>query len=311
VSQRWVGGFDRRRRGGSAALGVSLAVVLVCAAGCTAQVDPSSSAGVPDSGTASTDGAARDIDAGGVRVPEGASASPPDSSGVSASEAGIGARPDASPAGTTEGGATTTTEGGATTTTEGGATAGFDGGGPTIREAGTDSGLDGSALGEPDGSDSGPSASELAWLTPMNAARAMVGEAPLHWDPIAAQVALAYANQCNYAHNPNAGAQYKALGGSGGLGENIAAGAPSQTVAGAVSSWVSELASYDHATNQCAAGKECGHYTQIVWSTTTGVGCAQASCTTNSPFGTFANGVWDFEVCDFSPPGNINGRPPY
>jgi pathogenesis-related protein 1 len=223
---------------------------------------------------------------------------------VSAPEAGSGAPPDASsPTGAPEGGAPT----------------GSDGGGATIREAGTDSGSDGSApgqpdgsaLGEPDSSGSGPSASELAWLTPMNAARAMVGEPPLHWDPIAAQVALTYAKQCDYAHNPNAGAQYKAIGGSGGLGENIAAGAPSQTVAGAVSSWVSEQASYDHATNQCAAGKECGHYTQIVWSTTTGVGCAQASCTTNSPFGTFANGVWDFEVCDFSPPGNINGRPPY
>jgi uncharacterized protein YkwD len=145
----------------------------------------------------------------------------------------------------------------------------------------------------------------------MNAARAMVGEMPLRWDPIAAQVALTYADQCNYAHNPNAGAQYKALGGVSGLGENIAAGAPSQTVSSAVGSWLSEQASYDHATNQCAAGKDCGHYTQIVWSTTTGVGCAAASCTTNSPFGTFANGLWDFEVCDFAPPGNVNGEPPY
>jgi hypothetical protein len=120
----------------------------------------------------------------------------------------------------------------------------------------------------------------------MNAARAMVGEMPLHWDPIAAQVALTYADECNYAHNPQAGAEYDALGGSGGLGENIAAGAPSQTVSSAVSSWLAEQTSYDHATNQCAAGKVCGHYTQIVWSTTTGVGCAAASCTTNSPFGT-------------------------
>jgi pathogenesis-related protein 1 len=160
-------------------------------------------------------------------------------------------------------------------------------------------------------SGSGPSADWLAWLTPMNAARAMVGDGPLHWDPIAAQVALTYASQCNYAHNPDAGAEYVALGGTGGLGENIAAGAPSQTVASAVSSWLAEQVNYDHASNQCAAGKVCGHYTQIVWSTTTGVGCAATSCTTNSPFGTFANGLWDFEVCDFSPPGNVNGEPPY
>jgi uncharacterized protein YkwD len=145
----------------------------------------------------------------------------------------------------------------------------------------------------------------------MNAARATVGENPLHWDPTAAEVAQMYASQCDYAHNPDAGAEYRALGGTSGLGENIAAGAPSQTIPAAVGSWLSEQASYDHATNQCAAGKECGHYTQIVWSTTTGVGCAQANCTSGSPFGSFANDVWDFEVCDFSPPGNVNGGAPY
>jgi hypothetical protein len=105
--------------------------------------------------------------------------------------------------------------------------------------------------------------------------------------------------------------EYVALGGTGGLGENIAAGAPSQTVASAVSSWINEVANYDHATNTCAAGKVCGHYTQIVWSTTTAVGCARVGCTTNSPFGAFADGLWDFEVCDFSPPGNIGSQAPY
>jgi pathogenesis-related protein 1 len=186
---------------------------------------------------------------------------------------------------------------------------------PPDADAGLDSPPDSSGESAPEAgsseSGSGPSAAEQAWLTPMNAARAMVGDAPLHWDPIAAQVALTYASECNYAHNPDAGAEYVALGGTGGLGENIAAGAPSQTVASAVSSWLAEQANYDHASNQCAAGKVCGHYTQIVWSTTTGVGCAATACTTNSPFGTFANGLWDFEVCDFSPPGNVNGRPPY
>lgn len=132
-------------------------------------------------------------------------------------------------------------------------------------------------------SESGPSPDESMWLTPMNAARAAVGENPLHWDPMAAQVAQMYASQCDYAHNPDAGTEYRALGGASGLGENIAAGAPSQTIPAAVGSWLSEQASYDHATNQCAAGN----------------------------FGSFAKGVWDFEVCDFSPPGNVNGAPPY
>ncbi len=85
---------------------------------------------------------------------------------------------------------------------------------------------------------------------------------------------------------------------------------PSQSVASAVASWVNEEQYYDHATNSCASGQVCGHYTQIVWKNTTRVGCAQAHCTTNSPFGAgFPD--WDMSVCDFSPPGNYVGEAPY
>jgi pathogenesis-related protein 1 len=145
----------------------------------------------------------------------------------------------------------------------------------------------------------------------MNAARAAVGESPLTWDPIAAAVAQAWANQCSFNHNPNAGADYDKLGGSGGLGENLAAGAPTESVSGSVASWVGEEQSYDHSTNTCAAGQECGHYTQVVWSSTTRAGCAQATCTTNSPFGSFSGGQWQISVCDFDPPGNYVGQSPY
>ena len=110
------------------------------------------------------------------------------------------------------------------------------------------------------------------------------------------------------AHNANRSTQYASMGGTGGLGENIAAGAPSQTVSAAVQSWLDEQQYYDHTTNSCATGQQCGHYTQIVWSTTTQAGCAKVSCTQNSPFG---GGTWDFSVCDFNPPGNYVGQSPY
>jgi uncharacterized protein YkwD len=143
----------------------------------------------------------------------------------------------------------------------------------------------------------------------MNTARAAVGESPLTWNAIAAAVAQGWANECSFAHNPNASSQYDSMGGTGGLGENVAAGAPTESISGADTSWINEEANYDHATNTCASGDECGHYTQIVWKSTTTVGCAQTSCTTNSPFG--GSGPWVMSVCDFSPPGNYVGESPY
>jgi hypothetical protein len=76
-----------------------------------------------------------------------------------------------------------------------------------------------------------------------------------------------------------------------------------------VQAWASEAADYDYASNSCAPGKVCGHYTQLVWRNSTLVGCAYARCTQNSPF----DGVptWDFWVCDYSPPGNWIGQRPY
>jgi hypothetical protein len=100
------------------------------------------------------------------------------------------------------------------------------------------------------------------------------------------------------------------MGGMNGLGENIAAGAPTQSISDAVASWVNEGADYDHATNSCASGKDCGHYTQVVWKSTTAAGCAQVHCTTNSPFGS-GFPEWDYSVCDYNPPGNWVGQSPY
>src|SRR5688572_20507952 len=46
----------------------------------------------------------------------------------------------------------------------------------------------------------------------------------LVWDPVLAQVAQNYANQGVFEHNGNRTSEYAALGGSGYVGENIAAG---------------------------------------------------------------------------------------
>ena len=71
---------------------------------------------------------------------------------------------------------------------------------------------------------------------------------------------------------------------------------------------MSEAADYSSATNKCAPGKVCGHYTQVVWRNTTHVGCATAICTKNSPFGAQFP-TWQLWVCNYTPPGNFVGKP--
>ncbi|QRN98198.1 serine protease [Archangium violaceum] len=125
---------------------------------------------------------------------------------------------------------------------------------------------------------------------------------PLTWSEDAAKVARAWASPCRFEHNPNRGKH----------GENLAAAAPpgSKTNKGAVKDWAAEVADYTYASNKCAPGKMCGHYTQVVWRNTTQVGCATVTCTKNSPFGAqFPK--WQLWVCNYAPPGNVVGQKPY
>jgi pathogenesis-related protein 1 len=69
-----------------------------------------------------------------------------------------------------------------------------------------------------------------------------------------------------------------------------------------VEEWGSEKADYDYTANQCKFGKMCGHYTQIVWRSTTKVGCGVAVCDDT------LEQVW---VCQYQPTGNWAGKRPY
>jgi hypothetical protein len=77
-----------------------------------------------------------------------------------------------------------------------------------------------------------------------------------------------------------------------------------------VGAWAAEASDYDYARNTCAAGKVCGHYTQLVWRATTRVGCATQVCDRNSPFGSRFP-TWQLWVCNYAPPGNYVGQRPY
>ena len=65
-----------------------------------------------------------------------------------------------------------------------------------------------------------------------------------------------------------------------------------------VQAWYDEVQWYDYETDSCEKGQMCGHYTQVIWKTTTELGCAAMACEDRSQ-------VW---VCEYSPPGNVSIR---
>ncbi|XP_074567775.1 pathogenesis-related protein 1-like [Curcuma longa] len=129
-----------------------------------------------------------------------------------------------------------------------------------------------------------------------NAARSNVGAGlpPVSWDSRVAAYAQNYANQrardCQLVHS------------GGPYGENIFWGSGRDfTAADAVGAWVAERQYYDYASNSCAAGQVCGHYTQVVWRSSTAIGCGRVRCNSGAIF----------IVCNYNPRGNIVGQRPY
>lgn len=154
------------------------------------------------------------------------------------------------------------------------------------------------------------------FLCAHNSVRANAQPAPvpplpdLTWNEALATVAQAWAEHCTWSHNENRSSEYNARAGDNVyVGENLyISSAASVTPYEAVASWAREAAFYDYATNTCANGETCGHYTQLVWRKTLAVGCGLAFCgsVANSGF-TYATLV----ICDYAPGGNIIGEKPY
>jgi cysteine-rich secretory family protein len=135
-------------------------------------------------------------------------------------------------------------------------------------------------------------------LAAHNAERARAGRPPLVWDNALGAAAAAYAQQLAFTGR----FQHSNRRARPGTGENLWMGPHGYyPVEAMVGSWASEKRWFRRGVfpNVSRTGdwSDVGHYTQIVWPTTTRVGCAVAS-----------TGRVDYLVCRYANAGNIDGR---
>jgi hypothetical protein len=136
-----------------------------------------------------------------------------------------------------------------------------------------------------------------AVLAAHNAERSRVGAPPLQWDPQLADAASAYAEQlaggAPFVHSPRAGRS--------GQRENLSRGLPGAGPLQMLGYWTVERRDFEPGLfpNVSRTGNwlDVAHYTQMIWKTTTHVGCGVASGRSG-----------EFMVCRYSPPGNADGR---
>jgi pathogenesis-related protein 1 len=135
-----------------------------------------------------------------------------------------------------------------------------------------------------------PSSTAQRWIDAHNKVRASHCAPALTWSNELAKVAQKWADTlkakgCVFGHSP----QQK-------FGENLAAGTsgaldPESTV----TMWYDEIKLYTFPNG--GFSMQTGHFTQVVWTTTTQVGCGQVTCGGN-----------DIYVCNYDPPGNWEGQ---
>jgi Cysteine-rich secretory protein family len=133
-----------------------------------------------------------------------------------------------------------------------------------------------------------------AFLEVHNTARAAAGAAPLQWSDNLAAYAQQWANELaksgKFEHRPN-----------NRYGENLATYSTNAPPEFAARLWLSEKKDYHGERIEARTFKKFGHYTQMVWATSTHVGYGVART---------ANGM-TVVVANYDPPGNMQGERPY
>ncbi len=131
-----------------------------------------------------------------------------------------------------------------------------------------------------------------------NRERAIVGVPPLQWDPNLARAALSYgpalAASGRLQHSPRASRP--------GQRENLWRGTARAFLPGQmVANWAAERRFFRRgvfpAVSSTGNWFDVSHYTQMIWPTTTRVGCDL-----------YRSRQWDYLICRYSPPGNQDGK---
>ncbi|KAM0939251.1 putative CAP domain-containing protein [Dioscorea sansibarensis] len=132
------------------------------------------------------------------------------------------------------------------------------------------------------------------FLSGHNRVRAGLGLPPLQWSSSLANYASWWANQrirdCAMIHSDS------------NHGENIFWGeGQGWRPEDAVTAWASEKRYYNYGSNSCQINEDCSHYTQMVWRSSSWLGCARVVCKNGNTFIT----------CNYDPHGNVLGQKPF
>lgn len=118
------------------------------------------------------------------------------------------------------------------------------------------------------------------------------------WDDRLASIAQIIASSCQYGHNVTAG--------GGGYGQNIGAGAPPDEIEKMITNQMynDEMEDYPGYKTEPDMFKfeKWGHFSQIVWKSTTRVGCFTQHCT-GGLGGVESNVSPYFTVCNYASTG--------
>ncbi len=137
------------------------------------------------------------------------------------------------------------------------------------------------------------SATEIQqWLNAHNTYRTLHGVSDVTWSETVADEAQDWADSCPAGHS---GSSY---------GENMAFATGFYTIQSIVDGWYSEEPNYDYSNPGYYENPNTGHFTQVVWSATTEIGCGYTTgCQDIFPG---SPGTWsDVWVCNYSPAGNV------